>query len=337
LAAKRAPKHSEDGKRLVPPVHGSNFNDADARLFVAVAEQGSFAAAAASLRLTPSAVSKALARLEGALGVKLVARTTRALHLTEEGFAFRERCVRAFDLLAEAAEEASSSARAMRGTIRIGLPSLFGTHFLPRALPAFVTAHPDIRVELVSTMRLTDVVDLGLDLAIIVGELPDSSLLARPLGYGEFVVVASPAYLAHAGTPHAPEDLAEHRCLAYARPDGRDAPWMFRDGDSTRFVGVTGKLRSDDMHHLAAMATVGLGVAQLPLFAVARAIDDGSLRRILRVHEPPPKLASLVFPAKSAMPRRVRALVEALATEQAAMVGVMSASKARHARAATKR
>lgn len=309
----------------MPRGHVSRFADADARLFVAVVETGSFAGAAAALRLTPSAVSKGVSRLEGALGVKLVARTTRALHVTEEGAAFLERCRRAFELLAEAAEEASSGARAMRGTIRVGMPPLFGTHFLPRVLPAFLAEHPELRVELVSTMRLTDVVEKGLDLAIAVGELPDSSLVARPLGHGELVVVASPRYLADAGSPRAPADLARHRCLVYARPDGRDAEWVFRGDVGDRPLAVSGRARSDDMHHLAAMAVAGLGVAQLPLFAVAAEIEAGSLRRVLSGHEPRAKLASLVFPAGRAQPRRVRALVLAMLTAPPGMIGVSAA------------
>lgn len=311
----------------MPRVHGSRFSDADARLFVAVAETGSFAAAAAALRLTPSAVSKGVSRLEGSLGVKLISRTTRALHVTEEGTAFLERCRRAFDLLAEAAEEASSGTRAMRGTIRVGVPPLFGTYFLPRVLPAFLEAHPELRIDLVSTMRLSDVIEKRLDLAIAVGELPDSSLIARPLGYGELVIVASPRYLDAAGVPHAPEDLARHRCLVYTRPDGRDAEWLLRGTGVGRPLPVIGRARSDDMHHLAAMAAAGLGVAQLPLFAVAAELEGGALRRVMRDHEPAPKLASLVFPAGRAQPRRVRALVDAMSTEPPGMAGVSSSRK----------
>jgi DNA-binding transcriptional LysR family regulator len=143
--------------------------------------------------------------------------------LTDEGIAFHERCRRALELLADAAEEVSSGARAMRGTIRLGLPPLFGTHFVPRVLPALLAVHPDLRIELVSTMRVADLIDQRLDLLIAVGELRDSSFVARPLGYGQFVVVGSPAYLARAGAPRSPADLATHRCLAFgsARHDER--------------------------------------------------------------------------------------------------------------------
>ncbi|MFO0555691.1 MAG: LysR family transcriptional regulator [Polyangiaceae bacterium] len=308
------------GKTPGPRIQQSPFADADARLFVSVAHAGSFAAAAALAGMTPSAVSKAVARLESALGTKLLVRTTRALHLTDEGSAFRDRCARAFALLGEAADEAARGAHAVTGTVRVGLPPLFGTHFLPAVLARLATTHPELRVEIVSTMRASDLVDRGLDLAIVVGALPDSSSVARPLGYGRFVVVAAPSYLARRGAPRSPADLTEHACLAYAQPDGRDAPFLFARAPF-ELVAVRGPARSDDMHHLAAMAEAGLGVAQLPMFAVADALSRGALVTLLDDLEPEPKLASLVFPAGRELPRRVRVLVEALSSPASVMRG----------------
>lgn len=309
------------GKTVVPAVHESPFADADARVFVTVAEARSFAAAAVRLRITPSAVSKAIARLEGALGVKLLVRTTRALHLTDEGLVFCERCERAFTLLSEAVEEVSHGAQALAGTIRIGLPPLFGTYFLPRVLAQLVAEHPALRVEIVSTMRASDLVDRRLDLAIVVGPLPDSSFVSRPLGFGQFVTVAAPSYLARMGTPKDPADLATHACLGYVRPDGRDAPFLFGAEEAPEPVRVTGPVRSDDMHHLAALAVAGLGVAQLPYFAVARDLEMQALVRILERHEPEPKLASVVFPAGRIIPRRVRVLADRLVSPSSEMPG----------------
>lgn len=309
-SAARAKKTTES-KTLVTRVHESTFNDADARAFVAVADAGSFTGAATQMALTPSAVSKAITRLESTLGVRLLVRTTRALHLTDEGMAFRDRCRRAFALLAEAAEEAASAAGALSGTIRIGVPPIFGTFVLPPVLPSLLEAHPGLRIEIVSTMRVADIVDRGLDLAIAVGELPDSSFLSRPLGAGHFVTVASPRYLKRAGTPKTPDDLATHQCLTYVMLDGREAPWMFRGEDGTRLVPVEGHLRSDDLHHLAASVRAGLGVTQLPALMIDHALQSNELVRVLREHEPEPKPAALVFPSR-AMPRRVRVFTEHL-------------------------
>ncbi len=326
MASNARTKKTASGTTLVNRVHELPFNDADARVFVTVAETGSFTAAAARLELTPSAVSKAISRLESTLNVQLLARTTRALHLTDEGFLFRDRCAQAFHLLAEAVDEVSMGARSLAGTIRLGLPPLFGTYFAPHALHRVLALHPKLRVDLVSTMHASDIVDLGLDLAIVVGPLPDSSFVARPLGHGQFVTVASPAYLAKAGTPRSPDELASgHRALTFVRPDGRDAPFSFGPGENPRAITVEGQIRSDDMHHLAAMATLGLGVAQLPLFVVAREIEAGTLVRILREHEPEPKLASLVFPSGRVSSRRVRAFADVLLSTPSPMIGVTPA------------
>lgn len=317
MAFRAKTKRAARGKTLGPRVHESPFADADARVFVAVAQVGSFAGAATLLKMTPSAVSKAVARLESALGLKLLVRTTRSLHLTDEGLSFRDRCERAFALLSEAAEEVSRGARAVRGTIRIGLPPLFGTHFLPRVLSRLLAEHPGLRVEVVSTMRAADIVERRLDLAIVVGPLPDSSFVARPMGYGQFGTFASPAYVARHDAPTNPEDLMSHACLGYSQPDGRDAPFVFRTGE----LRPPCIARSDDMQHLAAMAVEGLGVAQLPVFAVARELEASRLVRILQAYEPEPKLASLVFPGGRALSERVRVLVEELVSPSSQLPG----------------
>lgn len=215
-------KKQVEGTRLMSRTHELPISEADARVFVTVADAGSFTAAAALHEMTPSAVSKAIGRLESDLGVQLLKRTTRALHLTEEGAAFHERCARAFHLLAEAAEEAAADTRAVAGTVRVGLPPLFGTFVVAPLLPALLARHPGLRVEMVSTMRPSDIFDLGLDVAIAVGALPDSSLVARSLGYGKFLTVAAPSCFAAAPQPSRPEDVLAHRCLAYTRPDGRE-------------------------------------------------------------------------------------------------------------------
>ncbi|TMH00465.1 MAG: LysR family transcriptional regulator [Betaproteobacteria bacterium] len=234
---------------------------------------------------------------------------------------FQERSARAFQLLAEAAEEAIAGTREVSGTVRIGLPALFGTYLVAPRLPALLQRHPKLCVELVTTMRQADIVERGLDFAIAVGALPDSNFVARPLGYGQFVTVASPAYLASAGCPNHPAELAAHRCLAYARPDDRADPWNFVIDGATQPTDVPAAARSDEMHHLAAMVTAGLGVAHVPMFAVADALRCGAVVRLLQAFEPPPKLASFVYPAARSMPRRVRHVIEHLASSDSVLPG----------------
>lgn len=316
-------KKRVEGTRLMSRTHELPISEADARVFVTVADAGSFTAAAALHGMTPSAVSKAIGRLEGDLGVQLLTRTTRALHLTEEGKAFHERCARAFDLLAEAAEEAGAGTRAVAGTVRVGLPPLFGTFVVAPLLPALLARHPKLRIELVSTMRPSDIFDLGLDVAIAVGALPDSSLVARPLGYGQFVTVAAPSCFATAPRPSRPEDLLAHQCLAYTRPDGREEPWNFMTPEGPVQIEPRADLRSDDMHHLAAMTVAEVGIAHLPLFVVNEHIAEGRLERLLQGFEPAPKLASLVYPASRAVPRRVRTFIDFMLSSEQQLAGVM--------------
>lgn len=300
------------GTTLLTRVHELPLAEGDARIFISVADTGSFTAAAALYELTPSAVSKAVTRLESALGVRLLARTTRALHLTEEGAAFHARCARAFELLAEAAEEAAQGASEVSGVVRIGLPSLFATYLVGPQLVELLERHPRLRVDVVTTMRPADIVERGLDFMIVVGPLADSSLVARPLGYGQFVTVASPAYLAKAARLAECADLAMHRCLAFLRADGRQDDWNFlRDGEP-QAMEVNASARSDDMHHLASMAVAGAGVAQLPMFLVAQALARGELARVLPEVDPPAKLASFVHAAGRSIPRRVRVVIEHL-------------------------
>ncbi|WP_164546740.1 MULTISPECIES: LysR family transcriptional regulator [unclassified Variovorax] len=316
-------KKRVEGTRLMSRTHELPISEADARVFVTVADAGSFTAAAVLHSMTPSAVSKAIGRLEADLGVQLLARTTRALHLTEEGTAFHERCARAFDLLAEAAEEASAGTLAVAGTVRVGLPPLFGTFVVAPLLPALLAQHPKLRIEIVSTMRLSDIFDLGLDVAIAVGALPDSSLVARPLGYGQFVTVAAPACFREAPRPSRPEELLAHRRLAYTRPDGREEPWSFKTPEGQLQIETRAEVRSDDMHHLAAMTVAGLGIAHLPMFVVSKQIANGRLERLLQDFEHTPKPASLVYPASRAMPRRVRVFIDFLLSGKHQLAGVM--------------
>lgn len=320
MTTKIRPRHRSSPTTLVPPVHEWRpdlpFAAADARVFLTVAEMGSFASAASRHAMSPSSVSKCIRRLEDALGARLITRTTRSLHLTDEGVRFQELASRAFGLLFEAASELGAEGRAVKGLVRMGMPPLFGTYLMPRVLADLRAEHPGLAFEIVSTMRVHDLVDRGLDLVIAVGPLPNSSFVTRPLGWGQFVTVAAPEYVKRHPAPKQPADLKRHHCLGWTAPDGRVAPWTYEAGP----VAVEASLRSDEMHHLAAMASAGLGIAQLPLFVVAEAIAAGRLVRLLPRAEPSPKLASIVLPARALSPR-VRVVVDHLATRATPMPG----------------
>lgn len=284
---------------------------ADARVFVSVGDGGSLAAAAARHGQTPAAVGKAVARLEASLALRLVQGAARALELTDEGRAFHQRCTRAFALLDPPADTPAPSVGAVSGTVRLGVPALLGSLLVAPLLPPLLRRHPGLRIELVNTMRLADLPERKLDLMIAVGPLGELAPVARPVGYGRFVTVASPAYLRDAPAPKSPDALGDHRCLAFSGADGRQPPWRFTIEGQPWTVAVGAVARCDDMHHLAAMACAGVGIAQLPLFAVADAIDDGRLVALLPAYEPAPRLASFVHPS-APVPQRVRVLVEHL-------------------------
>jgi DNA-binding transcriptional LysR family regulator len=286
-------------------------------VFATVAEARSFTAAAELHCMTPSAVSKAIRRLEHALGVRLVARTTRALHLTDEGIRFHELSARALGLLVDAYEDAAATTNDARGVVRIGMPPLFGTYLMPTVLAGLRAKHPNLRVEIVSTMHASELVERALDLVIAVGPIVDSSFVAQPLGVGQFVTVAAPGYLSRAGTPATPAEVARHACLVYTASDGRPVPWAFAFEDEVRSVAVDAAVRSDEMHHLAALAAAGLGIAQLPLMAIADDVAAGRLMRLLTAYEPPPKPASLVYLSGRSLPHRVRAVLDHLAAQAA--------------------
>lgn len=300
------------GTSELPAVHNLPMAEADARIFLSVADTGSFTAAALLHEVSPSAVSKAVSRLEAALGVQLLVRSTRAIHLTDAGAVFRDRCGPAFRLLAEAAEEAIAGAGSLRGTVRLGVPSLFGTYLIAPGLPGLLAANPELQIEIITTMRPSDIIDRGLDLCIVVGPLADSGFSARPMGYGQFVTVASPEYLGVTDMPQVHADLERHRCLGWLRPDGRVQSWLFRVGEDEISFEPPVSVTSDDMHHLAAMAVAGTGICHLPLFAVAECLKAGRLVTLLEGFAPAPKLASFVFPSGREMPRRARVVMEHL-------------------------
>ena len=184
-------------------------------VFARVVREGAFSAAARSLDLTPSAVSKLIARLEDRLGTRLLTRTTRALTLTEEGEAYHRAALRILEELDEA--DLAAAAGAVRGRLRINASLPFGSMFVAPLIPAFLAAHPDVIVDLSLTDEVVDVARKA-DVAIRVGNLPDSALMARKLAQSRRVVCAAPAYLNRMGTPQTPADLARHECLRFQFP-----------------------------------------------------------------------------------------------------------------------
>ena len=283
----------------------------DLVVFAAVAEAEGFSAAARRLGVSKSMVSAAVARLEHRLGVRLLQRTTRRLSLTEAGAAALPHAQRA-RVAAQDAEEAALSLRTTpRGTLKVNAPLSFGVLHLAPALGAFARAYPEVRVDLVLDDHMLDLVGGGFDLAIRIGNLPDSSLVATTLGRNRNVLVAHADYLARAGVPMHPRELSGHAALVYAL-SATGANWtLARDGHSES-VRVSGPLQADSSLALRAAALQGLGIARLPLFVAGPDLAQGSLQPVLPDWSLPEQGIHLVTAARGQQPRKVTAFAEFL-------------------------
>lgn len=277
-------------------------------VFARVVQDGGFSAAARNLDITPSAVSKLIARLEARLGTRLLVRTTRALTLTEEGEAYHHAALRILQDLNDADQEAAGGA--VRGRLRVNTTIPFGTMFVAPAMPDFIARNPDLIVDLSFTDGIVDLVAEKTDVAIRMGNLPDSGLIARKLGQSRRVVCASPDYLARRGFPGNPSDLKHHDCLTFnfrrARPS-----WPFRDNGQDIAQPVKGNIVVNNGETMKQMVLAGAGIARVGLFHVADDIAAGRLIPLLEDFNPGDlELVHAVYVGGGPLPHRVRAFIE---------------------------
>lgn len=282
-------------------------------VFVRVIELGGFSAAARACGMTPSAVSKLVARLEKRLGARLVNRSTRRLQLTAEGCAFYERGVRVLADLEEA-EGCASPQSTPRGRIRVNANLSFGYHFLLPLAPEFLARHPEVTLDIVLTDEVVDLLEQRTDVAVRAGPLQSSTLVARKLGATPMVIVGAPAYLARQGTPSTPDDLPAHNLLGanYARA----LPgWPLRHGGRDILLPVTGNAQASDGEALRQLALAGLGLARLAAFRVRDDIAAGSLVAVLEDCNPGDleEVHAVYLGQGGYLPLRVRAFLDFLA------------------------
>jgi DNA-binding transcriptional LysR family regulator len=303
-------------------LNGTNIRDRapkmDERLkgiltFVQVADAGNFSAAAAQMRVTRSAVGKSIARLEHRLGVRLFHRSTRQQSLTESGQLFYQRCKK---LLAEldAAEDALDVDReAPAGRLRISVPQLFGRRCVAPVMTALALRHPRIDLEISFSDRVVDLLQEGFDLAIRIGQLPDSSTLAaRSLGMQHFVLCASPTYLAKHGMPLSIEDFSHHIGIVYAST-GPEAPWYAVDeSGAPRELAVQRRVRFDDVQAIADAATAGVGIARLPSWLIAESLASRELVLIDHVQHTLATEIQVVWPHTRFLSSKARVAIDAL-------------------------
>lgn len=280
--------------------------------FVRVVEAGSLTGAARRLEVAKSAVSRRLSELEARLGVQLLRRTTRTLHVTDAGHAFYQRCVRILADVDEAELAVSDVHGRLAGQLRVAAPLSFGIAHLQPAVEAFLAEHPDVRFDLDLDDRQVDLMAENFDLGIRIAPLADSSLVARRLATVEHVVCASPDYLARHGTPETPAALAEHDCLTYANAPESDA-WYCTDAQGREHrIPVRSRLRANNGDLLREAAVAGLGLVFQPRFIVHRALQEGRLVPVLTDCDWSRVDAWALYPQTRHLSARVRAFVDFL-------------------------
>lgn len=283
--------------------------------FVRVVETGSFSAAARQLSLTPSALSKLVTRLEDRLDIRLLQRTTRRLQLTPEGEAFFNRIRPLLAALEEAENEVSAAGAAPRGLLRLHCGSAFGMHQLAPAIPRFQERYPDIELDLTISDQPPTQVEEHIDLAIRIGPLDESSLVARRICNLERAICASPSYLARHGTPRTPDDLLGHNCLwITSLPALRR--WPFDTDEGIRVVPVSGNVVANNAETVLQLTILGVGISRLPDVMVGESIRRGHLVPILTDwHHVEPVPVFATYPSGRHLAPKVRAMVDFLAEE----------------------
>jgi DNA-binding transcriptional LysR family regulator len=281
--------------------------------FAETAKHGSFAAAARESGSAPSTLAKAVGRLELSLGVKLFHRTTRQVSLTPDGERLFRRCQKLLSEVEELQAEASGVRQAPSGTLRIDVPIVLGKRLILPVIARMAQRHPELALDVRLQDGYVDLVKEGVDAAVRVGALKDSSLVARRFGSQSMVLVASPAYLAQHGTPRRLDQLAAHSALLFRMPStGKDRPWQFRQRGKPVELHPVSRIRLNDGEGVLAAARLDLGLAQLPDYFVQDELARGELVEVLPTARPAPLPVSIVYPGARLVPARVRLLLQEL-------------------------
>ncbi|CAH1659555.1 LysR family transcriptional regulator [Hyphomicrobiales bacterium] len=287
----------------------------DVEAFVVVAEKGSMTEGAVTLSTTPSVLSRAITRLETRLGAQLMRRTTRRLSLTDAGRAYLEQARAAFSLIDNVERTIQGKdGEPLTGNVRLSVPTTYGHYRLPAMLSAFAQAYPEVHIELSITNRNVDLVAEGYDLAIRLGPLPDSGLVAHKMEDAPLRLVAAPSYIERAGVPQSIEGLLDHQCLPFVMPSsGRCAPWLFRVGSRDVEWTPPGRIRIfDDVLGVMSLAESGMGICQTYDFIVGDRIEQGRLVEVLEGTRGRTRPFSVIFTPHRRLSAATRALIDYL-------------------------
>lgn len=278
-------------------------------ILLAVVDAGSLSAAARHLSMPLATVSRKVAALEAHLNTRLLHRTTRQLSLTEAGLSYVAACRRILEEISEAERTATGEYAAPKGELTITAPVVFGRLHIVPVVAAFLAHYPDIEIKLVLTDRVLHLMDEQVDVAVRIGDLPDSSFMATRVGTVRRVVCASPGYLATHGTPTAPGDLAAHACISFEVLESRRA-WVFGTGKATQSVPVHSRLAVNTVDAAIAAATLGAGVIRVLSYQVMDALRNDRLRIVLEPFETAPLPVSLLHKGQAPLPLKLRAFLD---------------------------
>ena len=280
--------------------------------FASVATKGSLTAAAKAEGVAPAVIGRRIDALEERLGVKLLVRTTRRISLTHEGSAFLDDCHRVLADLSSAEASVSAGGVKASGYLRITAPGGFGRRHLAPMVPKFLAQHPEVHVSLNLSDRVVDIVNEGVDCAVRVGDLPDSSLVSVRLADNRRLCVAAPVYLQRAGTPKSPAELQRHECLTLSSDASQTRGWAFRIDEAVTHLRPNGRLDCSDGQVLHNWCVQGLGIAWRSTWEVDEDIAAGRLVSVLEDFAAPPNGIYALFPQSKHLPLRVRLWIDFL-------------------------
>ncbi|HHF0488794.1 MULTISPECIES: LysR family transcriptional regulator [Vibrio] len=289
-------------------------NTDDYIIFYHLIEQGSFSAAARHMSLTKSVVSKRIAKLEQELGVQLLYRTTRTLTLTEAGRAFFTHAKAVYQAVATAEESIVGLGKNLSGNIKVSVPTISGELILPKVINEFNQKYPDINIDMDLDNRFVDIVNERFDLAIRTGVLPDSSLIARKLVDANWIVCASPQYLAKHGIPKQPQALDKHNCLVYSYQETGAREWAFKDGDEVYQITVDGNLCTNNSSVLRNVALLGQGIIYVPRVLVYEDLKQGRLIQLFKDETAKCLGIYAVYPYTRQQPEKIKIFIDHLYT-----------------------
>ncbi len=280
-------------------------------VFVRVAKAGSFAGGARDLAISRAMATKHIMHLENALGTRLFNRTTRSLSLTEVGASYLLRCQQILNEINEIEAEVTQMQTEPRGTLKITAPPFIGGAHIAHAIAEFLGLHPDLRVEMLLQSSPGDLVDEAIDMAIFLGQLDDTSLIARKLASSPLIVCGSPDYFSRHGTPQTPEALSQHSCLVNWAIPPRDQ-WSFQKNNTELIIKVSGRMQANVAGPLRVAAVKGQGLVMLPSYIVGRDIEKGKLQIVLNEYTHLPLDIHAVYPHRKYLSAKVRTFLDFL-------------------------